>query len=53
MAMNLERVTPGLGADGDAFTLTGDWRVYVPGLGPHHVAALRLARGVEHRAMPG
>jgi hypothetical protein len=42
MALNLERVTPGLGADAEAFTVTGDWRGYVRGLGRHHVAAIRL-----------
>jgi len=42
MALNLERVTPGLGADATAFTITGDWRGYVRGLGRHHVAAIRL-----------
>ena len=42
-AVNLERVTTGLGADGNAFSLTGDWRVYLRGLGRHHVAAFRLA----------
>ena len=42
MAVNLERVTPGLGADANAFSLAGDWRVYAPGFGQHHVAALRV-----------
>jgi len=37
MALNVERVTPGLGADANALTLTGDWRGYVRGLGRHHV----------------
>jgi outer membrane protein assembly factor BamA len=41
-ALNLERVTPGLGADASAFTMTADWRGYAPGFGRHHVAALRL-----------
>jgi hypothetical protein len=41
-AVNLERVTTGLGADGDAFSLAGDWRVYLRGFGRHHVAAFRL-----------
>jgi len=40
--LNLERVTPGLGADGTAFTVTGDVRGYLRGLGRHHVAAVRL-----------
>ena len=43
MAFNAEQVTTGLGADGDAFTITGDWRGYVRGVGRHHVAAVRLA----------
>ncbi|MCU0249495.1 MAG: hypothetical protein MUE61_04760 [Vicinamibacterales bacterium] len=42
MALNVERVTPGLGADANALTLTGDWRGYARGLGRHHVAAIRL-----------
>jgi hypothetical protein len=41
-AVNLERVATGLGADGNATSLTGDARVYLPGLGRHHVTALRL-----------
>jgi outer membrane protein assembly factor BamA len=41
-AINLERVTTGLGADGNAFSVTGDWRLYLRGLGRHHVAALRI-----------
>ncbi|MFO7694785.1 MAG: hypothetical protein R6V57_17010 [Vicinamibacterales bacterium] len=41
-AVNLERVTTALGADGHAVSLTGDWRVYLPGLGRHHVAAFRI-----------
>ena len=42
MALNLERVTPGLGADANAVTITGDWRGYVRGIGRHHVAAFRV-----------
>jgi outer membrane protein assembly factor BamA len=42
MALNVEQVAPGLGADADAFTFTGDWRGYVRGLRRHHVAAIRL-----------
>ena len=42
-AVNLERVTTGLGADGNAYSITGDWRVYLPGPGRHHVAAFRVA----------
>jgi Tol biopolymer transport system component len=41
-AANLEQVTTGLGADGTAFTLTGDWRGYLRGVGRHHVAAMRI-----------
>ena len=41
-AVNLERVTTGLGANGNASSLTVDWRVYLPGLGRHHVAAVRV-----------
>jgi len=42
MALNLERVTPALGADANAVTFTGDWRGYVGGPWRHHVAAIRL-----------
>jgi hypothetical protein len=42
MALNVEEVTPGLGADAKALSITGDWRAYVRGLGRHHVAAMRL-----------
>jgi hypothetical protein len=41
-AANVEQVTTGLGADGTAFTVTGDWRGYVRGLRRHHVAAVRI-----------
>jgi hypothetical protein len=41
-AVNVERVTTALGADGNASSLTGDWRVYLPGLGRHHVTAIRV-----------
>ena len=41
-AVNLERVTTVLGADGNASSLTIDWRVYLPGLRRHHVAAIRV-----------
>ncbi len=33
------------GADANATTLTADGRAYLPGLGPHHVLALRAAGG--------
>jgi hypothetical protein len=42
-ALNVERVTPGLGADAHAVTFTADARAYVPGFGAHHVVAVRLA----------
>jgi outer membrane protein assembly factor BamA len=42
MALNLERVTPSLGADAEAWTVTGDARAYVPGLNANHVVAVRL-----------
>ena len=29
-AINLERVTTGLGADGDGYSITGDWRAIFP-----------------------
>jgi len=41
-AVNVERVTTGLGADGNAWDLTGDVRGYLPGLGRHHVTAVRI-----------
>jgi Tol biopolymer transport system component len=42
-AVNAERVTTALGADGDAWSLTWDLRGYLPGLAAHHVAAVRVA----------
>jgi hypothetical protein len=42
-AVNVERVTPALGADGEAWNLTWDLRGFVPGLAAHHVAAVRVA----------
>jgi hypothetical protein len=40
-----ELVRSALGADGDATTITGDVRAYVPGLAPHHILAVRVAGG--------
>jgi hypothetical protein len=42
-AANVERVTPALGADGEAWSVTWDLRGYLPGLAAHHVAAVRVA----------
>ncbi|PYQ93347.1 MAG: hypothetical protein DMF97_20175, partial [Acidobacteria bacterium] len=42
-----ERVPRSLGSFGDATTFTADARAYVPGLGSHHVVALRGAAGVS------
>jgi outer membrane protein assembly factor BamA len=41
-AVNLEGVTPSLGADAEALTITGDVRAYLPGFCAHHVVAMRL-----------
>jgi hypothetical protein len=42
-AVNLERVSTGLGADGNTTSPTVDVRLYLPGLARHHVTALRVA----------
>jgi hypothetical protein len=42
-AVNAERVTQALGADGQAWSLTWDLRGYLPGLAAHHVLAVRVA----------
>jgi hypothetical protein len=42
-ALNVERVTPQLGADGHAVTTTADLRGYLHGFRMHHVVAARLA----------
>jgi WD40-like Beta Propeller Repeat len=42
-----ERVPRSLGSFGDATTFTADTRAYLPGLGSHHVLALRGAAGVS------
>ncbi len=45
-----EAVRRALGASGDATTLTGDARAYLPGLAPHQVLALRVVgRLVDRR----
>jgi hypothetical protein len=36
-----------IGASADVTTVTGDARAYLPGLGPHHVLALRIAGGAS------
>jgi hypothetical protein len=40
-----EVVRSGIGSSADATTTTADLRVYLPGLAPHHVAALRIGGG--------
>jgi outer membrane protein assembly factor BamA len=42
-----ESVRQALGSIGDANTFTIDARAYLPGLGPHHVVALRAAAGAS------
>ena len=42
-----ESVRRALGSLADATTFTGDLRAYVPGLGPHHVIAVRAAGGIS------
>lgn len=46
-AVNVERVTPVLGADGEATSTTIDVRAYLPAGGLHRVLALRAAVGVS------
>jgi hypothetical protein len=43
----LEQVSPALGADGRATSVTVDLRAYLPGLREHHVLACRGAAGVS------
>ena len=51
LGVTAEFVRRALGASGDATTLTGDVRAYLPGLAPHHVVALRVVgRLVDRRA---
>jgi hypothetical protein len=40
-----ELVRRALGSSADATTITGDARVYLPGLAPHHVVAVRAVGG--------
>jgi hypothetical protein len=42
-----ELVRRSLGSSGDATTVTGDFRAFLPALAPHHVVALRVAGGVS------
>ena len=44
----IEGVRRALGSDADATTYTGDARVYLPGVLPHHVLALRLSGGASN-----
>jgi hypothetical protein len=44
--VTLEHVSPAMGADGQATSVTVDGRAYIPGLRDHHVLALRGAAGV-------
>ena len=41
----IELIRRAFGSSGDATTITGDVRGYLPGLAPHHVIALRAAAG--------
>jgi hypothetical protein len=43
----VEFVRRGLGSFGDATTVTGDLRAYLPSFAPHHVVAVRLAGGAS------
>src|SRR5262249_46741503 len=43
----VEIVRRDLGSSGDATTVTGDARVYLPGIAPHHVVALRVSGGLS------
>ncbi len=45
VGVTAEAVRRALGSDGNASTFTTDVRAYLPGLGPHHVTALRAAFG--------
>jgi hypothetical protein len=42
-----ESVLDALGSSASASTITGDLRAYLPGLGAHHVVALRAAAGAS------
>jgi hypothetical protein len=43
--VTLEHVSPAMGADGQAASVTADGRAYLPGMGAHHVFAIRGAVG--------
>jgi hypothetical protein len=45
--VTLEHVSPAMGADGEASSVTFDGRAYVPGFREHHVLALRGAAGLS------
>ena len=45
--VTLERVSPTMGADGQATSVTVDGRAYTPGFCEHHVLALRGAAGLS------
>jgi len=46
-AVTLEQVSPAMGADGQATSVTVDGRAYIPGFREHHVLALRGAAGLS------
>ena len=45
--VTLEHVSPAMGADGEASSVTFDGRAYLPGMGAHHVFAIRGAAGLS------
>ncbi len=45
VAITFERVRPGLGADGQATSVTADGRAYLPAFGRHDVVAIHAAVG--------
>jgi hypothetical protein len=45
--VTLEHVSPAMGADGQASSVTVDGRGYVPGFREHHVLAIRSAAGLS------
>jgi hypothetical protein len=45
LSVTLERVSPALGADGQATSWTADGRAYLPAFGRHDVVAIRAAVG--------
>jgi hypothetical protein len=46
-AVTLEHVSPAMGADGQATSVTVDGRAYIPGFREHHVLAIRSAAGLS------